>query len=41
VPLLVLKRVVVFVRYNRFASGIVGLFGINAIAGYGIGSRLD
>jgi hypothetical protein len=34
-------RVVVFARYDRFASGIVGLLGTNAIAGPGIGSRLD
>jgi hypothetical protein len=38
---LVLKRVVVFARYDRFASAIVGLFGTNAIAGPSIGSRLD
>jgi hypothetical protein len=30
-----------FARYDRFASGIVGLFGINAIAALSIGSRLD
>jgi hypothetical protein len=40
-PLLVLKRVVLFARYDRFASGIVGLFGANVIAGPGVGSRLD
>ena len=37
---MVLKRVVVFERHDRIALGIVGLFGTNAIAGYGIGSLI-